>query len=134
MKRRTGVRELLEEALAAHEAFRRLDVAPDEIFFGVQSEGDPRDPSKALGLAAFIKVQRHNGFEFNYICGPVKDDAEKDLLAEMWPKAAKEWNEAEDMDKERERIWRESNIGQNAAWLATAWSLKLMGWKAKKGL
>lgn len=128
MKQRTGRRELIEEALAAHEAFRRLEVPAEEILVQVTREGrvDVAGP-----FALFVIVKRKDGFEFNYVCGPVASEQEgKEILA-MWPKATAEWNQP-DMKAECERIWRESNIGNSSVGLATAWGLKLMGFKARR--
>lgn len=88
---------LFREALAVHEALRRLGFSADDIYIARYRHGE---------------VQMHlrtQGLEFTYDCGTTEMSPEAMLAA--WEAAAGEWNKVP--PAEIDRALDESFVGQN---------------------
>jgi hypothetical protein len=94
---------IMREALAYHEAFRRLGFAPHEIYFYVHD----RTPRIA---GVLLKSQ---GLEF--LCSIAQGDLSPDALQAQWKIAAAWWNDPATLESERQDIWLSSQVGRRSA-------------------
>lgn len=107
----TDLRIELQEMLCAHEAFRRLGFAPDDIYIGVGL-----DPKYGEGPQVFVELHVH-GTQFNLrTCDLWCDEA---ALVIEWPAAVLLWNDPAQADA-CQTIWDQSEIRARSVELTVA--------------
>lgn len=90
--------QVLNEALASFEAYRRLGFPSEEIFFIMD----------ATNVFMVLKTQ---GKEFTIVCGP-RGDLEGNQIIDEWNKRANAWNGTM-TTMEREEIWTSSFVANH---------------------
>lgn len=112
----------IEDALAFHEAFRKLGYQPDHIFFGVANELSTKR------LMVMIQLKLPTGFSFTVPICPLESDADLTAVVDLWKAAVAKWNTSPD-DSYREGVWKRSWIANHAAEFATALIQKKILWE-----
>jgi hypothetical protein len=102
------------EALAMHEALRRLGVEPDHVFFTV-SGGQ---------VVALVREDAESEIKFSVALGQAPEDFER-----VWPEACRAWNSAP--EAQMNKVWQQSAARHNTAALVVM--LDLTGVKTKQG-
>jgi len=105
---RRDIPACLREALAAHEALRRLGFRAEDIFVAYHANG--------------IFVELHaQGMEFSVGCGMCEPWITQEKFVELWTRAANAWNDDAQMSSTtRRRIYEESHVRNNGARLVVA--------------
>lgn len=95
----TDLHPTIQEALALHEAFRRLKFPADDIFVIVGNAPE--------GPALFVQARRH-GCEFTATAGLYEPPPD---FAERWAKVTAAWNgDGKTMTLDHKTIWEGSNV------------------------
>jgi hypothetical protein len=95
------------EALAVHEALRRLGFVAEEIFV-------------AEGADGVHVVLRHAGKEFRVTLGPSSPPFEE--FAQRWPRAVRDYNAAS--DAALQALWEDSEVSLRLAHFVIAMEVK----------
>ncbi len=110
--------QALNEALAVHEAFRRLGFPPEDIFVGADIE------------KLFVEL-RSQGKTLLVTCGEgIYDQAD---IERLWEAKATAWNTTMTFE-EREAIYRPSSVLKQAIKLLFALRIKGFVWTVVRGL
>ena len=90
--------QVLGRALAVYEAFRRLKLEPDEIFFWIGGEEPPY---------SIVMLAKRGEKEAAIKVGDLSESREEIIGA--WKRAARDWNST--TDAERQAVWTASDFG-----------------------
>lgn len=94
----------IREALAVHEAFRRLGFKPEDIFVA-PGEG----PNDLMKIALAMKFSPKDFFIVDIETSP--QGMTRDELMSMWPSIIEAWNAAP--EEVLQKIWDESDVSGN---------------------
>lgn len=100
------IRPVFREALAVHEAFRRLGFASDDLFFCVANKNQ-----------VFVKLI-HEGKDFAVICGQFNVPAKQ--LFDEWKALLEEVNDGSLPEDTMQEIWASSFVYKGRASFITA--------------
>ena len=98
-----------KEALAYHEAFRRLEFPAEQIYLSVQESRD-QPGLMTIGVELRLPTRPEKTFLCSIVMG-IRESAGR--LESLWHRAVILWNTSKDQDA-RDAIWTNSHVRKNA--------------------
>jgi hypothetical protein len=100
------VDKVLREALATHEAFRKLHYSADDIYIALNS-----GPKELKELIQISMVLRSGGKQFTVTIGFVKESPAE--VQKLWDDLGEKWNKTW-TEEQRKALWEGSSIRKNS--------------------